>query len=416
MDPRIEELLLDLSARLQALGIDAEASLLGALVVAFAILLLVLGRLLRRTGADGARSGDVMLSAGPDVAATEARPAETVGAVSAGMSKTRTQFLGRLRQLVGLGRTMRAEALESFEELLVTSDLGVKTSQKLLAAVKDEMGTRGEIDEERVRELLKEQLRAILAAPGPIEIDPFSKNASPRVVVVVGVNGVGKTTTIGKLAERFRAQGARVVIAACDTFRAAAAEQIDVWAERAQAVLVRGADGAKPSTVAYEAVHRAINDKADVLIVDTAGRLHTRVNLMNELVAVIKLIERELPGAPHETILVLDATTGQNALQQARVFHERVQLTGVVVTKLDGTPKGGMVVAVKDELGIPVRYIGVGESAADLRPFDAEEFTRALLDDDRGAFTAEKGKGEVRAIRRREAADTAEGETGSVND
>ena len=217
------------------------------------------------------------------------------------------------------------------------------------------------------------------------------------------MNGVGKTTTIGKLASRFTSQGARVLLAACDTFRAAAAEQIEVWAERSGVEVEKGADGAKPSTVAFAALQRAKSESFDVLLIDTAGRLHTRVNLMNELIAVVKLIERELPGAPHESLLVLDATTGQNALQQAKEFHDKVNLTGIIITKLDGTPKGGIVVAIRDELGIPIRYIGVGESIGDLRPFDAAEFVDALLAeaDSEPVFTAAASKSALRATRRR---------------
>ncbi|HQH27560.1 MAG TPA: signal recognition particle-docking protein FtsY, partial [Oligoflexia bacterium] len=204
-------------------------------------------------------------------------------------------------------------------------------------------------------------------------------DGKPKVVLVAGVNGVGKTTTIGKLAHQFRSRGARVLLAACDTFRAAADEQLDIWAKRAGVEVVSGASGTKPATVAFQAVHRAVEESYDVLLVDTAGRLHTRVNLMNELVHVVQILGRELPGAPHETILVLDGSTGQNALQQARTFHERIKLTGIIVTKLDGTAKGGVIVPIKEELSVPIRYIGVGESITALRPFSAQDFTAALF-------------------------------------
>ena len=408
MDPAVESAVLDLNRYLIDHGVSYQDSLLGSLVVSVLLLVTMLVRIARRQSAGDAGELASAASSGEQLATTpsaaqSATPSHPNEAISAGLSKTRNQFLGRLKELVGLGRRITAETLESFEELLLTSDLGVKTTQKLLGAVKEELKKGGEIEEDRIRSLLREQLLTILRSEVPTEITPRKRDGKPLVVLVVGVNGVGKTTTIGKLAGKFTSQGARVMLAACDTFRAAAAEQIDVWAERSGAVLVRGADGAKPSTVAYEAIHRSLKEEFDVLIVDTAGRLHTRVNLMNELVAVLKLIEREIPGAPHESILVLDATTGQNALQQAREFHDKVNLSGVVITKLDGTPKGGMVVAVRDELGLPIRYIGVGESAADLRPFDPEEFVGALLGDSGAGFTAEVGKGEVRAVRRRRA-------------
>ena len=214
-----------------------------------------------------------------------------------------------------------------------------------------------------------------------MEITGERPGALPFVILVVGVNGVGKTTTIGKLANQFSARGKRVLIAAADTFRAAAANQIDVWAQRAGAELVTGDEGAKPSTVVFKAIARAKEGAHDILIIDTAGRLHTRVNLMNELKALRALIQRELAGAPHEAILVLDATTGQNALQQAKDFHAATDLSGIVITKLDGTAKGGIVVAIKKEVGVPIRYIGIGEGIEDLRPFSATEFAASLLED-----------------------------------
>lgn len=208
-----------------------------------------------------------------------------------------------------------------------------------------------------------------------------SKRENPFVVLVVGVNGVGKTTTIAKLAYNFKLKGAKVLIAAADTFRAAAAEQIEVWADRAGVDVISGEESAKPSTVVFQAMERAKEERYDVLIIDTAGRLHTRVNLMSELKKIVEIIKRKQENAPHESLLILDATTGQNALQQTRAFQGTVKLTGLVVTKLDGTPKGGVVFGICDELGIPVRYIGVGEKMDDLREFNAEQFVNGIFEE-----------------------------------
>ncbi len=239
------------------------------------------------------------------------------------------------------------------------------------------------MSEAGLKSALREVLSGILTANKPVEIDLDRKSdAPPLVILVVGVNGVGKTTTIAKLSQQFKARGARVLLGACDTFRAAATEQLQIWANRVGVELVSGNENEKPRTVAYRAVHQARNEHYDVLIIDTAGRLHTRTNLMHELGSIVEIINREQPGAPDEVLLVVDAATGQNALQQAREFNELVHLTGIVVTKLDGTQKGGIVVAIKDELGIPIRYIGVGEGIEDLRPFSATEFIDALLLED----------------------------------
>jgi fused signal recognition particle receptor len=327
-----------------------------------------------------------------------------------GLKKTRDAFFSRLSGILSKRERLDEDVFEELEELLITSDLGVQTTRKLLSELKERVN-RGEIgDAAGCKEFLKESVRQILtcgerdgtAAQG--EIRPEKQGGLPLVILVVGVNGVGKTTSIGKLASRFSAEGARVLLGAADTFRAAASEQIEIWAERAKVEVLRGAENAKPSTVAYEAIHKARKEGFDVVIIDTAGRLHTRVNLMNELGGVISLIQREQPGAPHETLLVVDATTGQNALEQAREFHQRAALTGVIVTKLDGTPKGGIVVAIRDELGLPIRYVGVGESAADLRPFSATDFTSALFaesDEASPAFRSAQPKSEIRAVRRR---------------
>lgn len=318
-----------------------------------------------------------------------AEPAPTPAAVVAdeeiaptslesGLQKTRTGLFGKLKSFLASG-AVDAELEEGLEELLISSDLGVNTTRMLLEQLRGDAKELKHVDEAALNSQLKQIIKSILSGNEDPEIVPERRDGQPLVIVMVGVNGVGKTTTIAKLGRQFRAKGAKVLFAAGDTFRAAAVEQLKMWGDRVGAEVVAAPEGAKPATVAYQAVHKAQLENFDVVILDTAGRLHTRVNLMNELRSVFQIIDREQPGAPHHTLLVLDASTGQNALQQAREFNSLEELSGIVVTKLDGTPKGGIVVAIKEELGIPIRYIGVGESAADLRPFSAEEFVEALF-------------------------------------
>ncbi len=337
-------------------------------------------------------------------ALAELKPQE---ALSTGLEKTRRQFFSKFRALFR-GETLPAESIEELEELLISSDLGVRTTSELIRRIKG----LPEATEGSVRHELKELITSILKSDVAPEIVPVKREGQPLVIVVVGVNGVGKTTTIGKLAAQFKKQGARVLVGACDTFRAAASEQLGVWAERIGVEVVSGPDGTKPTTVAFQAVHRAKDEGFDVLIVDTAGRLHTRVNLMNELVSVLQLIEREQPGAPHESLLVVDATTGQNALQQAREFHQKAKLTGLVVTKLDGTPKGGIVVAIKDELGIPIRYVGVGESVESLRLFSPVDFVEALFQDEVSSSDELSFRGQTRRRRRSESVELGDAKSG----
>lgn len=314
-----------------------------------------------------------------EVAAEEQYEPEEPHTLVSGLQKTRKHFFQRFREVFAGKKRIGPETYEALEELLLSGDLGVRTTQTLLLNLQEEVQRSGELDEEQLRRNLKQSILNILRGGGTPEIIPRKVDGKPCVVLVVGVNGVGKTTTIGKLAAQFKAQGAKVLLGACDTFRAAAVEQIEAWGRRAGVEVVTGENASKPSAVAYQAVHKAQDDDYDVLILDTAGRLHTRVNLMRELSSVVQIIGREQPGSPHETILVLDASTGQNALQQARVFHEQTNLTGIVITKLDGTPKGGILIAIRDELGIPIRYVGVGESMDDLKPFSAKEFVDALF-------------------------------------
>jgi fused signal recognition particle receptor len=260
------------------------------------------------------------------------------------------------------------EAWERLEEALITADVGVRATAELVRRLEE----RGEVGD--LGDALAAELQMLFGEPPTLAI-----GARPTVILVVGVNGTGKTTTIGKLASRLREHGHRVVLAAADTYRAAAEEQLEIWADRAQATFVGGERGGDPAAVAYDAIEHAQRDGADVVIVDTAGRLHTQANLMEELAKVRRVIERKLEGAPHETLLVVDATTGQNGIQQARLFGEAAGVTGVALTKLDGSAKGGIAVAIAYELGLPVKLIGVGERLEDLRPFDAADFARALV-------------------------------------
>jgi fused signal recognition particle receptor len=321
-----------------------------------------------------------VVAAPAEVAAVFEEPAaEELGLfqrMQQGLSKTRSSLLGRMDALIGNHAKLDDEFLEELEEILVTADFGMKATQDLVQALTSRLKEVGQGDADQLRKVLGEEIRARLRAGDPEWPQPES---GPLVIMVVGVNGVGKTTTIGKMAKQFTDQGKKVVLGAGDTFRAAAAEQLGVWGERSGAEVIRHAAGSDPGAVAFDAVKAAVARKADVLILDTAGRLHTKVNLMEELKKVRRVVDREIPGAPHETLLVLDATTGQNALIQAKMFQEAVAVSGIALTKLDGTAKGGIVVAISSQLDLPVRLIGVGEGVADLRPFDADEFVEALF-------------------------------------
>lgn len=295
-----------------------------------------------------------------------------------GLAKTRG---GWVQKIEGIFQSRRwdEEALATIEEILISADVGVKATQKLLESIRRQY-PKG--DQETTNDpslsLQQEIINMLSGRQRSVEVSPLSK--SPWVIVYLGVNGAGKTTTIGKVAFKYREQGKRVLLVAADTFRAAAIEQLEVWGERAGAEVVKHQAGADPSAVVFDGIHAAQRRKADVVLVDTAGRLHTKVHLVEELKKIRRIIGREQAGAPHETLLVLDATTGQNGLQQARVFKEALDITGIVLTKLDGTAKGGIVVGIQEELDIPVQYIGVGEAVDDLQPFDPASFVRALFD------------------------------------
>ncbi|MFZ5448806.1 MAG: signal recognition particle-docking protein FtsY [Thermodesulfobacteriota bacterium] len=290
------------------------------------------------------------------------------------LQRTREAFSGKLDRLFRGRKVVDAELLEELEELLITADLGVETSLFLIQALQDKLKRRELSDVDRLKIALKEEMVALLTGSAPPEI-----SAHPWVVLMVGVNGVGKTTTIAKLAHRDRHLGLTPMLVAGDTFRAAAVEQLEIWGERVGAAVVKQKTGADPAAVVFDGLAAAQAREVDTVYVDTAGRLHTKVNLMEELKKIHRTAAKKIPGAPHEVLLVLDGTTGQNALNQARLFHEAVGVTGLILTKMDGTAKGGVALAVVHETGIPLRYIGVGEAMADLRPFDAEAFVEAIL-------------------------------------
>jgi fused signal recognition particle receptor len=291
-----------------------------------------------------------------------------------GLTKTRNGLIGKVES-VFVGRTIDDESLEELEEVLISSDVGIKASGEIVRFLR-EKARKGEIKGSGdVRDLLKEEMAALLGPSQPLLIT----GERPFVILTVGVNGVGKTTTIGKLSGRFTSEGRTVLLGAADTFRAAAIEQLEIWAKRTGAQIVKHQDGSDPAAVAYDSMEASISRDVEVVIVDTAGRFHTKSPLMEELKKIRKVIDRSIPGAPHETLLVVDATTGQNALRQAEIFNNAIGVTGIALTKLDGTAKGGIVFAIKRELGIPIRLIGVGEGIEDLRDFNSREFVNALF-------------------------------------
>ena len=294
--------------------------------------------------------------------------------IKKGLEKTRKSFVSNVERIVIGYAQIDEDFLEELEAIMLGGDLGVKTTEYLMQEIRRGV-TSGTINhtgdvlafiEAKVTELLEAQ-------------EETRELHSPEVILVVGVNGVGKTTTIGKLANYYKSEGKSVIIVAADTFRAAAADQLTIWAERAGVPIVKHKEGADPAAVVFDALASAISKKADIVIVDTAGRLHTKKNLMEELKKIGRIADRQVPGAPHQTLLVLDGTTGQNAVNQAKLFGEAVPVDGIVVTKLDGTAQGGVVISIKEELGVPVRWIGVGEGMDDLRPFNAKDFAAALF-------------------------------------
>lgn len=298
-----------------------------------------------------------------------------LGKLKAGLAKTRTGFVKRVTELVARHPALDEEFFAALEEILIQADVGARQAEEIIARVRKQAEARKLRDANEIEEILKAELAQTLNGRKPV----LNWADKPSVILVVGVNGTGKTTTIGKLAFQLGQEGKKVLLAAADTFRAAATEQLEIWAKRARAELIKHQSGGDPAAVVYDALEAALSRHADVVLIDTAGRLQTKVNLMEELKKIKRVAARIIPGAPQEVLLVLDATTGQNALSQAKVFTEALGVTGIVLTKLDGTARGGIVVAIKATLGIPVKLIGVGEKIEDLSLFDANEFVEALF-------------------------------------
>jgi len=323
-------------------------------------------------------TGTVTLS--PDIEATAPQEPQSKPGfferLKKGLSKTHESLVGRIDTLLLGKKKVDAETLEELEEILITADIGLSTTVELVRSLEQRLKRNELQDGEALKSALKEEMLTRLEATATtLDTGSFS----PFVIMVIGVNGVGKTTTIGKLASKYSAEGKKVLLVAADTFRAAAVEQLEIWGQRVGIDVIRHKHGADPAAVVFDGCKAAVARRADILIVDTAGRLHTKVNLMEELKKIRRVIGREIVGGPHETLLVLDASTGQNALSQAKVFKEAADVTGIALTKLDGTAKGGIIVAICSEFKIPVRYIGIGEGVEDLREFDPEQFVQALF-------------------------------------
>lgn len=294
--------------------------------------------------------------------------------IKEGLKKTRNAVVGQIDSMLKSFTKIDDELFEELEELLVMGDVGVHTAEKICDELKDRVKKEGIKDPEEINRLLEETVSEMLKGGEELDI-----STSPSIILVIGVNGVGKTTTIGKLANSLSKQGKKVILAAADTFRAAAIEQLDIWAQRSGCEIIKQNEGSDPAAVVFDAISAAKARNADVIICDTAGRLHNKKHLMDELAKINRVIDRELPDAAKEKLLVLDATTGQNAVSQAEQFRQATGITGIVLTKLDGTAKGGVVLAIKDGLGIPVKYIGVGEQIDDLQPFNSDDFAKALF-------------------------------------
>ena len=294
------------------------------------------------------------------------------------VTRTRENLAERIDDIVSIGKEIDRNTLDDLEATLLGADLGTTTTVEVLGKLREKADRKQIKNVEELKRLLKAELLSLLSATSS---RPVSKvDGAPEVILVVGVNGTGKTTTIGKLSQVFRSQGKNVLLCAADTFRAAAIEQLEIWGQRTGTEVIKTKPGGDPTAVLFDALQAAVARKTDYVIVDTAGRLHTKTSLMAELEKMHRTAQRIIPGAPHETLLVMDATTGQNGLQQARLFTQSAGVTGIVLTKLDGTAKGGVVVAICRELGLPVRYVGVGEKAGDLLPFDPKEFVDSLFE------------------------------------
>jgi len=293
------------------------------------------------------------------------------------VTRTRENLAARIEDVVSIGKEIDRNTLDDLEAILISADLGTATTQQVLSSLREKADRKQIKDVDELKRLLKEELLAILDVTDKRPV--VRVHDTPEVILVVGVNGAGKTTTIGKLAQNFRSEGKTVLLCAADTFRAAAIEQLEIWGQRTGTEVIRTSAGGDPSAVLFDALQAAVARKTDYVIVDTAGRLHTKTSLMAELEKMRRTAQRVIPGSPHETLLVMDGTTGQNGLQQARLFTQSAGVTGIVLTKLDGTAKGGVVVAISRELGLPVRFVGVGEKAGDLLPFSPKDFVDSLF-------------------------------------
>jgi len=292
-----------------------------------------------------------------------------------GLFKTKSAIVGKIDDLMKKFVKIDEDLFDELEELLISADIGVNTTEEILDTLRDTVKEKRLKEPSEVKTELFDILRELIG-----EHEPLNIGTNPSVILVIGVNGVGKTTSIGKISAELKSQGKKVIVAAADTFRAAAAEQLAVWCERAGVDIIKQGAGADPAAVVFDAINAVKSRGADVLIIDTAGRLHNKKNLMDELAKIDRVIGRELPNAAKETLLVLDATTGQNAVMQAKEFKEASKITGLILTKLDGTAKGGIVISIRKELGIPVKFIGVGEKIDDMKPFDSKEFAGALFE------------------------------------
>ena len=308
----------------------------------------------------------------------EAKKPSFLDRMKQAVTRTRENLAERIEEVVSFGKEIDRNTLDDLEATLIGADLGSTTTQEVLGRLREKADRKQINNVEELKRLLKGELLAILNAANSRPVNKVE--GAPEVILVVGVNGTGKTTTIGKLAQVFRAQGKNVLLCAADTFRAAAIEQLEIWGQRTGTEVIKTKAGGDPAAVLFDALQAAVARKTDFVVVDTAGRLHTKTSLMAELEKMRRTAQRIIPSAPHETLLVMDATTGQNGLQQARLFTQSAGVTGIVLTKLDGTAKGGVVVAICRELGLPVRYVGVGEKAGDLLPFDPKEFVDSLFE------------------------------------
>ena len=295
-----------------------------------------------------------------------------------GLSKTKEGLFGKIRTAIGMHKKINGDFLDEIEEILIKSDVGVSTTQKIIEGLIEANKAEKPEGAEQILALLKTEIEKVFSNGNEPE-SFFDVKSKPYVIMIVGVNGTGKTTSIGKMANYFATNGKKVLLAACDTFRAAAVEQLEIWAQRADCEIVKSHPGGDSAAVAYDALQAAIKRETDVVIIDTAGRLHTKVNLLEELKKIKRVLAKALPGAPHEILLVIDATTGQNGVQQVKVFDDVLDLTGLILTKLDGTAKGGVVVAIADQLEVPVKFIGLGEKIDDLDEFSQKDFVEALF-------------------------------------